>query len=228
MFDRSRQFIATTGAILMACLGCALVSTFLVQIPALQSDSSSNAGQAFGAASAASTTAALFYMARTMRMQKKESELQRLALQSQLAALQAQCDVAGLSRGELHRTSEALIRGLHMSILKMAVDDPELAATWPSFERDESASSNRQRLYMNQVLGLQLLAFEMGYEERHIEATMRNLFTNPLWCTFWEKRRPDRTQSIPPDTTEGEFSLIVERAYQAAINAIPLRRNGSS
>ncbi|MFG2787445.1 DUF6082 family protein [Streptomyces sp. NPDC048419] len=226
MMERFRQFIATTGAILAACLGCAFVSVLLVQIPALQRDSSSNAGQAFGAASAASTTAALFYMARTMRMQKKESELQRLALQSQLEALEEQCDVAGLSRSELHRTSEALIRGLHMSILKMAMDDPELAATWPSFERDESASTNRQRLYMNQVLGLQLLAMEMGYEERHIEASMRYLFNNPLWCEFWEKRRMDRAQNIPPDTAEGEFSLIAERAYQAAVSAIPLRRNG--
>src|SRR5689334_6979398 len=117
MIERFRQFIATTGAILAACQGCAFVSVLLVQRPALQSDGSSNAGQAFGAASAASTTAALFYMARTMRMQKKESELQRLALQSQLEALEAQCDVAGLSRSELHRTSEALIRGLHMSLL---------------------------------------------------------------------------------------------------------------
>ncbi|MGW2827782.1 DUF6082 family protein [Streptomyces sp. NPDC001286] len=226
MIERFRQFIATTGAILVACLGCAFVSVLLVQIPLLQSNSSSNAGQAFGAASAASTTAALFYMARTMRMQKKESELQRLALQSQLEALEAQCDVAGLSRGELHRTSEALIRGLHMSILKMAVDDPELAATWPSFDQDESTASNRQRLYMNQVLGLQLLAFEMGYEERHIEASMKHLFSNPLWCEFWEKRRLDRAQNVPPDTTEGEFSRIAQRAYEAANNTIPLRRNG--
>lgn len=131
MIERIRQFMATTGAILAACLGCAFVSVLLVQIPLLQSNSSSNAGQAFGAASAASTTAALFYMARTMRMQKKESELQRLALQYQLEALEAQCDVAGLSRGELHRTSEALIRGLHMSILKR----PWTTRNWPPHGR---------------------------------------------------------------------------------------------
>ncbi|GGN73281.1 hypothetical protein GCM10011579_051280 [Streptomyces albiflavescens] len=226
MNERFRQFGVTVGAVLIACFGCAALSVLLVQIPALQSDSSSNAGQAFGAASAASSTAVLFYMARTMRMQKKESELQRLALQSQLEALEAQCHVAGLSKGELHRTSEALIRGLHMSILKMAMDDPELAATWPSFGRDESASRNRQFLYMNQVLSLQMLAFEMGYTERHVEASLRSLFVNPLWREFWESRRPSRAQNIPPDTLEGEFSRIVERAYEAAVGATPLRRHG--
>lgn len=226
MIERFQQFIKTAGAILAACFGCAFISVILVQIPALQSNSSSNAGQAFGAASAATSTAVLFYMARTMRLQKKESELQRLALQSQLEALEAQCHVAGLSRSELHRTSEALIRGLHMSVLKMAIDDPELAATWPSSSQEESTSRNRQHLYMNQVLSLQLLAFEMGYTERHIEATMRRLFSNLLWREFWESRRFGRSQNIPPDTAEAEFSLIVERAYEAAVNATPLRRHG--
>ncbi|TQJ87914.1 hypothetical protein FBY22_6764 [Streptomyces sp. SLBN-31] len=75
-----------------------------------------------------------------------------------------------------------------------------------AFDQDESTASNRQRLYM--------------------KASMKHLFSNPLWCEFWEKRRLDRAPNVPPDTAEGDFSRIAERAYEAAISTIPLRRNG--
>ncbi|UNO41987.1 DUF6082 family protein [Streptomyces sp. MST-110588] len=224
--NRLKQAGLTIGAVLIACLCCAALSVLLVHIPGLQSAASSNAGQAFGAAAAASSAVVLFYMARTMRMQENESKMQRLALSSQQEVLETQCRATGATNGELHRTSEALIRGLHMSLMKMAMNDPELAATWPLYDPEVCFTRNKQFFYINQVLSMHLLMYEVGYSERHLGAGLRYQFSNPLWREFWETRRAARGELVPPDTVEGEFSQVVERAYQAALTTTPLRRHG--
>ncbi|MCZ4124226.1 DUF6082 family protein [Streptomyces sp. H39-S7] len=214
------------AATVAACCSCVALSLLLVHIPWLQSETSSNAGQALGAASAVSSTAVLIYMAGAIRVQHREVELHREALRTQQDALQEQCQVSGRANGELHRTSEALMRGLHMSLHRMAMDDPDLAVTWPSYSSDGSDLRNKQYLYMNQVLSLHLLAYETGYTTAHIEGSFQHLFASRLWREFWESLRVSRAQEIPPGTAEAEFSEIVERAYAAALTTIPLRRNG--
>ncbi|MFF2512182.1 DUF6082 family protein [Streptomyces sp. NPDC058086] len=192
-------------------------------MPALQGNSSSNAGQAFGAAAAASSTVLLFYMARTMRMQEKESEMQRLVLQNQQRIMQEQCSETRLMKSEIHRTSEALVRGLHIAILRDAMSDADLAATWPTLSGDLPQEKKKQYLYINQVLSLQYLAFEVGdYSDAAIEAVLQTLFTVPVWREFWEQiHDPNR---VPGDSAEARFTVIAERAYQAAASTTPLRR----
>jgi hypothetical protein len=195
----------------------------LVQVPILQVDSSSNAGQAFGAAAAASSTVLLFYMARTMRMQEKESEMQRLVLQNQQRIMEEHCDETRMMKKEVHRTSEALVRGLHIAILRDAMSDADLAATWPTLADDLPQEKKKQYLYINQVLSLQYLAFEVGdYSDAAIEAVLQALFTVPVWREFWE-RIHDRNR-VPGDSAEARFAVIAERAYQAAASTTPLRR----
>ncbi|MCX4666921.1 DUF6082 family protein [Streptomyces sp. NBC_01381] len=195
----------------------------LVQVPVLQGDRSSNAGQAFGAAAAASSTVLLFYMARTMRMQEKESEMQRIVLQNQQRVMEEHCGETRMMKGEIHRTSEALVRGLHIAILRDAMSDADLAATWPTLTGDLPQEKRKQYLYINQVLSLQYLAFEVGdYSEAAIEAVLQALFTVPVWREFWE-RIHDRNR-VPGDSAEARFAVIAERAYQAAGSTTPLRR----
>lgn len=195
----------------------------LVQVPALRGDGSSNAGQAFGAAAAASSTVLLFYMARTMRMQEKESEMQRLVLQNQQRIMEEHCGETRLMKSEIHRTSEALVRGLHIALLRDAIADADLAATWPTLTGEVPEEKRKQYLYINQVLSLQYLAFEVGdVSEAAVEAVLQVLFTVPVWREFWETiHDPNRT---PGDSAEARFAVIAERAYQAAASTTPLRR----
>ncbi|MEU1475987.1 DUF6082 family protein [Streptomyces sp. NPDC005760] len=195
-----------------------------MQIPALQGDRSSNAGQAFGAAAAASSTVLLFYMARTMRMQEKESEMQRLVLESQQRIMEDQCAETRSMKGEIHRTSAALVRGVHIRLLHDAVSDGDLAATWPTLAGNISEKKKKQYLYINQVLSYHYLAFEIGdYSEAVIESSLQALFTVPVWREFWEGVfDPNR---VPGDSAEAQFRVIAERAYQAAESTTPLRRN---
>ncbi|MEU4617466.1 DUF6082 family protein [Streptomyces umbrinus] len=218
----AKRVVLSFATITLACIGCVLISVALVRIPALQGDRSSNAGQAFGAAAAASSTVLLFYMARTMRMQEKESEMQRLVLESQQQIMQEQCSETRLMKSEVHRTSEALVRGLHISLLRDAIGDADLAATWPTLSGDLPREKKKQYLYINQVLSLHYLAFEVGdYSESQIEAALQALFTVPAWREFWQLRDPNRT---PGESVEAQFNVIAERAYQAAASTTPLRR----
>ncbi|WP_159074200.1 DUF6082 family protein [Streptomyces dioscori] len=220
----AKRVILSIATITLACAGCVLISIALVRIPALQEDNSSNAGQAFGAAAAASSTVLLFYMARTMRMQEKESEMQRIVLQDQQRIMQEQCSETRSMKKEIHRTSGALIRGLHISLLRDAIGDADLAATWPTLSGDIPQEKKRQYLYINQVMSYHFLAFEVGdYSEAVIESSLQALFTVPVWREFWEIIvNPNRT---PGDSPEAEFQTIAERAYQAAASTTPLRRN---
>jgi predicted aconitase len=102
----AKRAVLSIATITLACVGCVLLSAALVQVPILQGDRSSNAGQAFGAAAAASSTVLLFYMARTMRMQEKESEMQRIVLQNQQRIMEDQCSETRMMKGEIHRTSQ--------------------------------------------------------------------------------------------------------------------------
>lgn len=220
----AKRVVLSFATITLACVGCVLISVALVHIPALQGDRSSNAGQAFGAAAAASSTVLLFYMARTMRMQEKESEMQRLVLESQQQIMQEQCSETRLMKSEVHRTSEALVRGLHISLLRDAIGDADLAATWPTLSGDLPHEKKKQYLYINQVLSLHYLAFEVGdYSEAAIEAVLQALFTVPVWREFWERMHdPNR---VPGDSVEARFHVIAGRAYQAAASTTPLRRH---
>ncbi|MEU1197205.1 DUF6082 family protein [Streptomyces sp. NPDC005813] len=225
--EAGKRVALSFATITVACICCVALSLALVQIPALRGDGSSNAGQAFGAAAAASSTVLLFYMARTMRMQEKESEMQRLVLENQQRIMEEQCHETKSMKSEIHRTSEALIRGLHMAILRDAVNDAELAATWPTLSGDLPQEKKKQYLYINQVLSLHYLAFEVGdYSDAAVEAALQPLFTVPAWREFWERiHDPNRA---PGDSTEARFFVIAERAYQAASAATPLRRQARS
>lgn len=217
-----KRVILSFATIAVSCVGCVVLSMALVQVPLLRGDGSSNAGQAFGAAAAASSTVLLFYMARTMRMQEKESEMQRLVLQNQQRIMEEHCGETRLMKSEVHRTSEALIRGLHISLLRDAIGDADLAATWPTLSGSLPPEKKKQYLYINQVLCLHYLAFEVGdYSESQIEAALQALFTVPVWREFWQRRDPNR---IPSESLEAQFTIIAERAYQAAVSTTPLRR----
>jgi hypothetical protein len=202
-----------------------VLSLCLVRVPALRTSGSSNAGQSFGAAAAACSAVVLFYMARTMRMQEVESEMQRQVLQAQQEILRDQCEETQLMKGELHRTSEALVRALHISLLQTAMGDPDLSATWPSLADGMPEVRRKQFLYINQVLSFHYMAFDTGgYSESAIEAVLRPLFTVPVWREFWERNRDDRMNRVPCDSAEFRFSLVVQRAYEAAAATTAMRR----
>jgi hypothetical protein len=212
--------LLVTGAIVL----CVALTWALVSLPygLLQRGAQANAGNAFNGAAAVGSTLVLFFMVRTLRLQEIEQREQREELRLQRAVLQEQCAKTEATNGELHRTSEALLRGLHMGLMRLAMEDEEIATLWPSCSADAPPGRNKQYLYINQVISLQYLALESGYPRAMIEANLAAFFTQPVWRAFWEDTQPERATRTPPGTLEADFFVIVERAYQAGAGSVPL------
>jgi hypothetical protein len=203
-----KRAVPIAALILGSALACELLSILLVHIPGLQSQGSANAGDAFGAAAASGSVVVLYYMARSLHIQQGEAVDQRRELHKQRVALQ--------------QTVEASIRSRHIELMRIAMEDPELAATWPSFRADRPQERNKQFLYISAVLSMHLLAYETGYPEAEIESTLRRLFSrSPLWREFWAENADARAQTAVADTTKTRFDALVDRAFRSAPAAAP-------
>src|SRR2546423_8092597 len=85
----------------------------------------SAAGQAFGVLTAVFSGFALAALVITFLMQLQELKAQRTELCQQRELLRQ-------ARVALHRSAEAEIRTLHTDLMRLAMDDDDLADVWPS------------------------------------------------------------------------------------------------
>jgi hypothetical protein len=220
-FDRRRseRALRFLGFALLAAGGCALASIVMTLVPSLRTTASGNAGQAYGAAASSSAVMVLFYMAKTLRLQRKETSLQRQELEMQREEMRLQRTELELQReemrrsaGELHRSAEAELRGLHMQLLKMSIDDPELAEVWPPFAPGLSAKLNRQYLYANLIYAHMLLVHSLGIvTDREVLGHMRSIINTPIFKKFWDAARPMRDE-LEPTSHEYRFAFLIDEA----------------
>src|SRR5262249_55034029 len=101
-----------------------------------------NVGQTFESVNAVFSALAFAALIITFWFQLKELREQRLELQLQREAAKG-------AREELHRTAMADLRGLHIQLIRMSIDDPDLAAVWPPLGTEVPTARNRQYLYAN-------------------------------------------------------------------------------
>ncbi|WP_405725047.1 DUF6082 family protein [Streptomyces sp. NBC_01537] len=203
----------------LAAAGCALASIVMTLVPGLRTTASGNAGQAYGAAASSSAVMVLFYMAKTLRLQRKETSLQRQELELQREEMRLQRTELELQRqemrrsaGELHRSAEAELRSLHMQLLKLAIADPDLAEVWPESSPGLSAKRNRQYLYANLIYCHVMLVHRLSKTtDLQIVAHMRNIVGSPLFRAYWEAGRSAR-EELEPGTQEHHFAALVEEA----------------
>jgi uncharacterized membrane protein YozB (DUF420 family) len=87
MSSRIREACILGVTTLASCVGSVGLTMLLTSLPTIQSTSISNAGQAYGAAAAATSVVVLIYIARTFRHQNDESRMHREVLEAQTAEL---------------------------------------------------------------------------------------------------------------------------------------------
>ncbi|MEN2420280.1 DUF6082 family protein [Streptomyces rimosus] len=207
------------GVVLAAGAACVLLSLIMTMVPGLRTPGSGNAGQAYGAAASSTAVLVLFYMARTLRLQRDETSLQRQELELQRAEmrlqrteLELQRDEMRRSAGELHRSAEAGLRRLHMDLLKMSIADPELAEVWPKFAPDLTVKENRQYLYANLIYCHTMLAHKLEMaNDREALGHLRYIVTSPAFRGYWESARFMRAE-MDPDSHESHFATLVDEA----------------
>lgn len=143
----------------------------------------------------------------TFRLQHEELRLQRLELKNQHAAMTS-------SQGHLGRSAECDIRARHVELMKMAIDDEDLAEFWPEYQAGLSVKRKKQYNYANLVVQHQHMLYTMGaFNEADVSGFFQYLFTSQIMRSYWEARMVAREIIGPPHGDESTFDELVDAAY---------------
>lgn len=209
-----RMFTVRNGALLFLafCITTTVISTGITAVLALTLNSNLGArmgdlGQIFESVNAAFSGLAFIALVVTFRMQYYELKLQRGELQNQRHAMDK-------SQGALHRSVEADVRSLHMQLLKMSMDDEDLAAVWPQYTGPISAVRSKQNKYANLIMQHHRMIFEFGhYDAEDMKGQIRYLFTSPYMRSFWQGRMIARGVMNTIAPVDAEFERLVDSVY---------------
>ena len=194
------------------CITTTVISTGITAVLALTLNSSlgtrmGNLGQMFESVNAAFSGLAFIALVVTFRLQYEELRLQRAELQNQRQAMDK-------SQNALNRSVEADVRALHMQLLKMSMDDEDLAAVWPQYTGPISAVRSKQNKYANLIMQHHRMIFEFGhYDAEDMKGQIRYLFTSPYMRSFWQGRMIARSVLNTVAPVEAEFEHLVDAVY---------------
>ncbi len=178
----------------------------------------SNAGQAFGVLTAVFSGFALAALVITFVMQLQELKAQRMELCQQRELL-------GRAGTALHRSAEAQLRNLHRDLMRLAMEDEELAEVWPTLVSGLAPGRNRQYLYANLIIQHHWLRFRISdITEEQLRSELGYLFSSPLVRQYWRDTERARASHIVPGTEEFHFNQVV--AQVASENPGPAALDG--
>ncbi|MFF7445986.1 MULTISPECIES: DUF6082 family protein [unclassified Streptomyces] len=219
MSNHVREFCILGVITLVACAGSAALTMLLTSLPAIQSTATSNAGQAYGAAAAATSVVVLTYIARTFRHQIDEARMHREVLEAQTAELCLQRESNREQHKTVQRSAEAAVRARHIKLLEMAMNDPDLMNCWPEYSPGITERQAKQFMYCNLIIAHHYMCYELGYvNDDEIEASLRHMFRNEVVRHFWEATRPARSRTAWRGGTMGKFYDVAELAYSDQLN----------
>lgn len=137
-------------------------------------------------------------------------------------ALVAVVVTARIQLHEMQRSATAELSMLHLEILKLSIEDDELAEVWPTFLPDLPAKRNRQFLYANIIYQFHWTTLRLDKAtDEEVLGSMRYLFTSPLMRQYWTAAAQGRT-SLAPGSPEHVFTKKLDelcRDYDTAVAA---------
>ncbi|WP_343898429.1 DUF6082 family protein [Micromonospora gifhornensis] len=152
-----------------------------------------NVGEAYGAASAILAGLALVGVAISLILQAKEAKAVR----------------------------EQALRALHTDLLKMAIDDTGLLECWGPIEQSTDLEWFRKHVYTNLIVSHWQLMWEVDVlSEAHLEVLADQFFKGTAGRRFWAEARGPRMKAETSRRAR-RFTVIVDRSYQAAVDAGP-------
>ena len=203
-----RSTIATPAVVLAAlAIVISIVTSIVVPLTLLLAldrptlERWSLIGQAIAPVGLLYSGLALFAIIFTLQMQRRDLHNQRESLTVAL--------------DEQRRSSEIALRALHVDLIKMALDDQELAEVWPPLS--PGVPETRKDHYCNLILNLQKVAFEAAtIEEKELRGALAHLMQSADMYEFWTKVRATRVEITEGDAGEDFFTALVDEAYAAA------------
>ena len=136
----------------------------------------------------------------TFLLQLEELRMQRHELESQRREMSR-------SQGELHRSAEADLRQLHVELMKMGMNDSDLAEVWVDPDPSVPHGVRRKIWYANLIYQHQRLAMELsGISEEQSRTWMRRIFRSPIMREYWTMSAEAREELLIPGTPEWLFA----------------------
>jgi hypothetical protein len=158
-------------------------------------------GQALTPVSIVYSGLALFAVVFALFMQRRELANQRQELT--------------LALEEQRRSSEIALRALHVDLIKMAIEDGELAEVWPPLA--PGMPESRKDHYCNLILNLQKVAYEAKtIELAELKGALAYLMRSRDVYSFWRKARGTRIEITEGDEGEDFFTRLVDEAFRNA------------
>ena len=162
-----------------------------------------NIGQTFESVNTVFSGLAFVALVVTFAIQFQELRMQRIELKMQREAMKTASD----------RSTDASLRILHIELIKMAINDPELAKVWPEFEPGLSIERNRQYLYANLIIQNVWLNLQIGrYSNDEARGLLRYMFSNSIMRDYWVASQTIRRRLVA-DTPEYLFARMVDDLY---------------
>ncbi|MEU8609669.1 DUF6082 family protein [Actinoplanes sp. NPDC048791] len=199
MVSRVATWLALIGGVVIVTLlaGVGVAAVLARQGASEEWRTWSDVGQTFGVLSSIISSLALLAVVITARQNSAELARQRQFLTH--------------NHAELRRTAHANLGMLHQNLLKMSLDDEELAAVWPSFDLDLPAATRRQFLYANLIYSFELRALQSDiYTEAAVIAIMRHLFSSPVMRAYWHATVSGR-RFLDPGSSEFSWAKQVDK-----------------
>lgn len=209
-----RLFTVRNGTLLFGafCVGIALVSVGITAVLALVlgkglQNQMGVLGQIFESVNAAFSGLGFIALVVTFRVQYEELRLQRRELKNQHTAMAE-------SQGHLGRSAECDIRARHVELIRMAMDDEDLAEFWPEFQAGLSAKHTKQYNYANLVVQHQRMMYHLGtFTQSDVLKFFQYLFSSPIMRSYWEARMIAREVAVEPGSDEWAFEQLIDLAY---------------
>jgi uncharacterized membrane protein len=201
-----RIFQATATSVLLAAavmaIGVGLVAVLSARGNTETWNRWSNVGQAFGVINSvvsALAVAVVLMQFRLMRAQQAEQAEQGRTQQATEAVLRRAADVD--------------VRKLHMSLIQLALDRPDLADVWPGTV-GVTPAKRAQHLYANLLIQHTWLQYTAGIRTREETlSALRYLFTSPKIRAFWRDTAADRTRIYVDGDGELDLAAAADRIW---------------
>jgi hypothetical protein len=212
-----RLFTVRNGSLLFVafCVGAALVSVGITFVLARLlgtelGDGMGQIGQIFESVNAAFSGLGFIALVVTFRLQHDELVLQRQELGNQREAMDR-------TQAALHRSAEADMRICHIELVRMSLEDADLAEVWPGFQNGLSAKSAKQHAYVNLIVQHHRMMHGTGFlDDDDVRNTFGYLLSSPVVREYWESGVAARRAALRTGRTESAFNALVDRAFREA------------
>jgi hypothetical protein len=125
-----------------------------------------------------------------------------------------------IARQTLQRGVDAEIRNQHVVLTQMAINDPDLAAVWPTIGGNDQ-TTQRQYQYANLLIQHVWLQYTAGIATRdEMVSNLRFLFASPKIRAFWEGTTKSRQSIYVEGSLEldlASFANQILAEYQAVL-----------